>query len=56
MFLILCVNQSDPFCGTEFIMCDNMQDVFKELVFIPKNEVFHIYNIDKTEDIKEFFI
>lgn len=54
MYVIICLNQSDPYCGTEAIICDNKYEVLEELEFINKHEVFNIFKV--CEDVKNQFL
>lgn len=56
MYIIICANQNDLYCGTEAIICDTSTEVFEELKFINKYEVFNIYKVDVIEDVKRFFL
>lgn len=56
MYIIICANQSDIYCGTEAIILDTSTEVFEELKFINKYEVFNIYKVDDMDDVKSFFL
>lgn len=56
MYVIICVNQCDSYCGNEAIICENTLEVFHELEFIDKNEVFHIFKVCECGDVKNFFM
>lgn len=56
MYIIICANQNDVYCGTEAIILDSPTEVFEELKFINKYEVFNIYKVDVMEDVKSFFL
>lgn len=48
MYLVLLVNQSDPYCGGdfEFVIKDDLLDFIKNT-----SGILHIYNISNKKDI-----